>query len=477
MPLAVLRSKRCVIAGAFFAVLALGGAAMCAEAPSGAGSVAIATASLARGHVGLAYNETLSSEGGKAPYTWSVKAGALPQGLSLESTTGIISGEPKAAGTASVTIRMTDSASAVGDKQFTIAIGNVVHVSTTGDDKAAGTREAPYKTIMRGFVRLQPGDLLAIGAGNYKEPVSISVRGTQEDPVGIICQNGVVLVAAAADGIAIKDTSYLTIQGLQVGGAEHAAISISNSDHVTISQCIVTENAGYGVISTLSDFVTIEKSEVSNSKVKDGIYLSSTNHPTITDNKIKGNAQSGIYLNGNMNEGGNGMITGANISRNTITDNGQQGGAGIRMDGVERSMLERNVVDHNYAGGIASYRSDAASGGINNKFIGNMIRFASGAGAFGIVLRDGSYKATVSDSIIAIDNGPSLDVDNASAKGFRASNNFYPSPGKTAKFVWKGEMMSFDQWKTASGQDEDSHTATVDAGYGPGPGAPPAGAK
>jgi len=356
-----------------------------------------------------------------------------------------------------------------------VASAETYYVSPTGDDNNPGTQAAPFKSIMRGVIKLQSSDTLALCAGNYKEPVTISVKGTQENPVRIICQNGVVLLAAAPDAIVIKDSSWLLIQGLQVGGAEHAAISIGKSDHVTISQCIVAENAGYGIVSSLCDFITIEKSEVSGSKVKDGIYLASTNHPTITDNKIKGNAQSGIYLNGNANEGGEGMITGANVSRNTITDNGQQGGAGIRLDGVERSMFERNVVDHNYAGGIASYQSDAARGGINNKFIGNMIRFASGAGTFGVVLRDGSYKATLSDSIIAIDNGPSVDVDNASAKGFRASNNFYPSPGKTATFVWKGERMSFDQWKTASGQDDDSHTATVDAGYGPGPGAPAAG--
>ena len=51
---------------------------------------------------------TLTSQGGVAPYAWTIKAGALPTGLSL-SADGTISGQPTEAGKSSFTVTVTDS--------------------------------------------------------------------------------------------------------------------------------------------------------------------------------------------------------------------------------------------------------------------------------------------------------------------------------------------------------------------------------
>lgn len=64
------------------------------------------------GTVGQAYaGFTVSAAGGTAPYVFSVQAGTLPAGLSLDSATGKISGTPTtAANSAGIVIRVTDSA-------------------------------------------------------------------------------------------------------------------------------------------------------------------------------------------------------------------------------------------------------------------------------------------------------------------------------------------------------------------------------
>ena len=55
------------------------------------------------------YSDTLVGSGGVAPYTWAVVAGTLPPGLSLNTSSGVISGTPTALGNFSFTIQITDS--------------------------------------------------------------------------------------------------------------------------------------------------------------------------------------------------------------------------------------------------------------------------------------------------------------------------------------------------------------------------------
>jgi Putative Ig domain/Pentapeptide repeats (8 copies) len=71
--------------------------------------LSVSTTSLPYGAAGSAYSQPLAAAGGFGPYTWSVTAGSLPAGLSLDSATGVISGTPTAAGTASFTVQATDA--------------------------------------------------------------------------------------------------------------------------------------------------------------------------------------------------------------------------------------------------------------------------------------------------------------------------------------------------------------------------------
>jgi hypothetical protein len=63
----------------------------------------------------------LEGRNGTPPYAWSVAGGALPPGLSLDSS-GQIAGEPLAEDLFSVTVRVTDAAGASADRPLTIDV-------------------------------------------------------------------------------------------------------------------------------------------------------------------------------------------------------------------------------------------------------------------------------------------------------------------------------------------------------------------
>ncbi|GIF67993.1 hypothetical protein Ais01nite_60280 [Asanoa ishikariensis] len=67
--------------------------------------------------VGASVNLQLQASGGTTPYTWS--ASGLPAGLSIGSSTGLITGSPTTAGTSNVTVTVRDNAARTATATFT----------------------------------------------------------------------------------------------------------------------------------------------------------------------------------------------------------------------------------------------------------------------------------------------------------------------------------------------------------------------
>ena len=80
----------------------------------------ISTATLPDGKVGEEYNQLLSANG-SAPIKWSVESGNLPDGLTLNSANGTISGTPSKAGDFKFTVKATNDGGS-DTKELTIKI-------------------------------------------------------------------------------------------------------------------------------------------------------------------------------------------------------------------------------------------------------------------------------------------------------------------------------------------------------------------
>ncbi|MEI8025145.1 MAG: putative Ig domain-containing protein [Pseudomonadota bacterium] len=81
--------------------------------------------------VGINYNYAVAVTGGVTPYVFSISGGALPSGLSLDPTTGVISGTPPltSGGEAfSVSITVTDHVSQTQSASF---VGNVQYITVS----------------------------------------------------------------------------------------------------------------------------------------------------------------------------------------------------------------------------------------------------------------------------------------------------------------------------------------------------------
>jgi hypothetical protein len=75
---------------------------------SSAQPLVITTAMLPNGQAFLAYNAQVTATGGVPAYTWSLSAGSLPSGVTLNATTGLISGTPSVSGTFNFTVMVRD---------------------------------------------------------------------------------------------------------------------------------------------------------------------------------------------------------------------------------------------------------------------------------------------------------------------------------------------------------------------------------
>jgi hypothetical protein len=94
-------------------------------------ALAITTISpLPPGTVNVSYSQTLTATGGSGPYTWAVTTGTLPPVLTLNPTTGVISGTPTTAGTYAFTVKVVDSLGATATRQFTIVVAVGLTITT-----------------------------------------------------------------------------------------------------------------------------------------------------------------------------------------------------------------------------------------------------------------------------------------------------------------------------------------------------------
>lgn len=274
------------------------------------------------------------------------------------------------------------------------AAANTYYVSTNGNNSNPGTAAAPWRTLQFAVDAIAPGDTILVKAGTY-----VGCRIGNSGQVGAVktlkAEPGAA-VLINAPGPSNKHTSnieielfdstvsYWVIDGFEISNSPRHGVDIRITSYITVQNCFIHHNGtptvrGDGIFLAFSDYPVIQNNETSFNS-EHGIYHSNSgDHPTIRGNRSHDNASCGMHFNGDLSQGGDGIISFAVIEKNIIYENGAQGGSGINCDGVSDSIIRNNLLYNNHASGISLYAIDAAEGSSRDKVYNNTIIQAAGA--------------------------------------------------------------------------------------------------
>ncbi|MDQ1422388.1 MAG: large repetitive protein, partial [Acidimicrobiaceae bacterium] len=192
------------------------------------------------GQVGIAYSQQPTLTGGAGPFTWTISAGSVPTGLSLNSSTGLLSGTPTGAGSFSMTVTVTDAFGQVASATVAIFIaarpafaaaapppGQVGVAYSTTLDVTGGT--TPYSwSIVAGS--LPPGLVLNAGtgvvAGTPTTAGSSSFTASVIDANSQTATKAVTLVVTAGPLVIVKTAN---VSSAAPGGTVAYTITITNT--------------------------------------------------------------------------------------------------------------------------------------------------------------------------------------------------------------------------------------------------------
>ncbi len=277
------------------------------------------------------------------------------------------------------------------------AAAAVLHVAQRGSDADPGTAERPWRTLQHAVERAAPGDTIRVHEGTYqgariersgrrKRPIVLEAAPGERvvlDRPGARARHGSILEIERFGGI-VRDWA---IRGFEIVGAPRSGIDVRGAARIAVERNRVRASGLSGIFTAFADRVRILDNE-SYENGEHGVYASNSgDRPRIVGNLLWDNAASGIHLNGDLSQGGDGVIARARIARNAILGNGRLGGSGINLDGVRQALVVNNLVVDEHASGISLFRQDGAICSSGNRVFHNTV----------VVAEDGRWALNLPD--------------------------------------------------------------------------------
>lgn len=214
--------------------------------------VSITTTSLPGGTAGVMYSATLTATGGMAPYNWKITTGTLPAGLSLNATSGAITGTPTTAGTSSFTVQVSDSSSPANSATASLGI-------TINQSVANAALKGSYAFSVNGYSPDTSHPIFVVG--------SFVADGTGVITSGVLDEN---TTAAAKPAVMFTGTYAIQPNGLGTmtlnlspSGVFNFSVSVFSTGTATHGSLVLPGPApapvGSGVFKAQSPATTLDQ--------------------------------------------------------------------------------------------------------------------------------------------------------------------------------------------------------------------------
>ena len=342
------------------------------------------------------------------------------------------------------------------------AAAETYYVDGRGDDSAAGTAAEPWRTLQFAAERVGAGDTVIVRAGTYRG-FDLRSSGTEDAPLRFLGEDGAIINLdnpETPDGINIENASWVEIEGFTITNVSRAGIRAAECGAVTIRRNRVDAVGTWGIFTGFCDDLLILDNVVSGAGRQHCIYVSNSgDRPIIRKNQAFECRQSGIQLNGDASEGGDGQITGAVIEENVIHHSGEEGGAAINLDGVTGAMIRNNLLYENRANGISIFRIDGAEPSTGNRIINNTIVMPAKT-RWAVHVWDASTDTTILNNILLSDHDTrgAIDLSRDSLPGLVSDHNIV-----IGRFTLDDAEPVIDmaKWRAETRQEASSFVATA----------------
>ena len=194
----------------------------------------------------------------------------------------------------------------------------ILSVSIQGDDNNSGTLQQPWKTFSHAVSQSQPGDIIWVREGSYKQQLAPLNSGAENKPIifaaypgetvilngkGVDLEKNVAQVTPFDGLIHLNAVNYVWIVGFQIKNSAEMGIMVYDSDNIVIQDNYTYGTASSGIAVWKSQNIIVDGNEVE----KANVSLPQENMSIGEDVKNFEIRYNHIHHGTNTNNGGEGL--------------------------------------------------------------------------------------------------------------------------------------------------------------------------
>jgi uncharacterized protein (TIGR03437 family) len=172
-------------------------------------TITITPATLANGQLGQPYSQQLTQSGSTGQIMWSISAGNLPNNVTLNPSTGLLSGLAVASGSFPFTVRAADASGCAGTQSYTMVIGSCPAINIMPASLPAATSGTPYSQTLTASGGTPPYRFSLVG--EVRPWLSLTENGTLTSTLGTLVPVTVTVMVKATDAAGCSGTRSYTL--------------------------------------------------------------------------------------------------------------------------------------------------------------------------------------------------------------------------------------------------------------------------